>query len=126
LQSRIASHDARSSEVFDVKAEKMLFVCTGNVDRSRTAQDLLSGKDAFEVRSAGTWEWAVRRISKEDIDWADRIFAMEAFHKEAMLRLSPGSGDKITVLDIPNMFQRGDPGLVELLKQRLSKHGIVV
>lgn len=108
------------------KAEKILFVCTGNVDRSRTAQDLLMGKGAYEVRSAGTWEWAVRRISKEDIDWADRIFAMEARHKEAILCLSPLAREKITVLDIPDIYQRGDAALVELLKQRLSKHGIVV
>ena len=109
-----------------MKAEKILFVCTGNVDRSRTAQDLLSDNGAFEVRSAGTWEWAVRRISREDIDWADRIFVMEANHKEAILRLSPGASEKIKVLDIPDVYRRGDPALIELLKQGLSKHGIVL
>ena len=35
--------------------EKILFVCTGNMDRSPTAESLLKGREGFEVRSAGTW-----------------------------------------------------------------------
>jgi len=106
--------------------EKILFVCTANVDRSRTAEDLLKDRSSFQVRSAGTWEWAERRISTEDIEWADRIFVMEGHHKEAVLRISPGARHKIAVLGIPDVYSRGDPDLVALLKERLAEHGIAV
>jgi predicted protein tyrosine phosphatase len=106
--------------------EKILFVCTANVDRSRTAEDLLRDRTGFQVRSAGTWEWAERKISARDIEWADRIFAMEGHHREAILTISPGAKDKIAVLDIPDVYRRGDPELVALLKERLLEHGVAV
>jgi len=102
--------------------KKVLFVCTGNMDRSPTAEDLLKGREDFEATSAGTWMHAQRRISESLLDWADKIFVMEKEHKAAILHLKPDVEKKIIVLDLPNNYPRNDPELVRLLKAKLSKH----
>ena len=101
---------------------KVLFVCTGNIDRSPTAEALLKTKEGFNVRSAGTWIGAPRRISRDLVDWADTIFVMEEDHKEVILSMRPDAEGKIVVLDVPNMYSRGDPELNRTLKAKLSSH----
>ena len=102
--------------------KKILFVCTGNMDRSPTAEDLLKGREDFEAMSAGTWVHAQRSISESLLDWADKIFVMEKEHKAAILRLKPDVEKKIIVLGIPNNYRRNDAELVRTLKAKLSKH----
>ena len=102
--------------------KKILFVCTGNMDRSPTAEDLLKGREDFEVMSAGTWMHARRRISESLLDWADKIFVMEEEHEAAILRLKPDVEKKIIVLHLPNHYLRNDPELIRTLKAKLSKH----
>lgn len=104
--------------------KRMLFVCTGNIDRSRTAEDLVVAKGGYEVRSAGTMIGARRRVSRDDIQWADRIFVMEEEHRRRILRISPESGEKIVVLGIPDLYIRGDARLVRVLKEKLSQYGM--
>jgi predicted protein tyrosine phosphatase len=103
-------------------SKKILFVCTGNMDRSPTAEDLLKSREDFEAMSAGTWMHAPRSISESLLDWADKIFVMEKEHKAAVLHLKPDVEKKIIVLDIPNNYLRNDPELVRTLRAKLSKH----
>ncbi|KYH42187.1 MAG: hypothetical protein AYL32_000380 [Candidatus Bathyarchaeota archaeon B26-2] len=102
--------------------KKILFVCSGNLDRSPTAEALLKGKEGFEAKSAGILIGARRRLSKNLIDWADIIFAMEEIHKTAILGISPSAKNKVFVLGIPNMYVRNDPELVKVLKERISQY----
>lgn len=53
------------------RRERILFVCTANRDRSPTAEDLYANDARYEVRSAGTWQYAVTPISDELVAWAD-------------------------------------------------------
>ena len=103
-------------------ARKVLFVCTGNIDRSPTAEALLRKKAGFDVRSAGTWIGAPTRISEALVDWADIILVMEEEHKKAILSMKQGAESKTTVLGVPNRYLRGDPELIETLKAKLSRH----
>jgi len=102
--------------------KRVLFVCTGNIDRSPTAESLLKEKESFEVKSAGTWMHARNRISKALIEWADLIFVMENHHKNVILSISPEAEEKVIVLDIPDIYRRNDPELIEILKEKLTKH----
>jgi len=102
--------------------KKILFVCTGNMDRSPTAEDLLEGREEFEAMSAGTSMYARRRNSESLLGWADQIFVMEIEHEAAILHLMPDVEKKIIVLDLPNNCLRNDPELVRMLKAKLSKH----
>jgi len=102
--------------------KRILFVCTGNMDRSPTAEGLLSGRENFEVKSAGTWVHAKNRISKDLIEWADMIFVMEDHHRDAILDLCPEADNKIVVLGVPDVYRRNDPRLIEILKEKIAKH----
>lgn len=108
--------------IHDGKARRILFVCTANIDRSPTAEELLKSIGGFEVQSAGIWFNARKRISEKLIDWADIIFAMEDQHKEAILNLKPDAENKVVVLKIPDIYPRNDPELIEILKIKLSEH----
>ena len=106
--------------------KNILFVCTGNSCRSVMAEGLFkkfvegrSGK--FSVSSAGisavdgfpATEETVRvmreagadvsnhqsrRLTLEMIKSADKIFVMERFHKDWVLRLAPEADDKVMLL----------------------------
>ena len=92
------------------------------MDRSPTAESLLRGKDGFETSSAGIWKYAHRRITEEMIDWADIIFVMDEEQKKAVTALEPEAVSKVRVLNIPDIYTRNDPELVQMLKTRLSEY----
>jgi predicted protein tyrosine phosphatase len=102
--------------------KKVLFVCSGNVDRSPTAESLLKGKEGLEVKSAGTLIGAKTVVSKDLVNWADMIFVMEEHHKEAVEKIDPNVGKKIIVLDIEDTYLRNDPKLTKILKEKLLKY----
>ncbi len=101
---------------------KILFVCTGNVDRSRTAQEMFDGVEGVEARSAGTSITAPTKLSKELIDWADMVFVMEYKHQKAVLKLNAEAWRKVECLGIPDIFPHGEPELKRLLIERLRPY----
>jgi predicted protein tyrosine phosphatase len=101
---------------------RILFVCTGNVDRSKTAEDLFKDVEGWEVRSAGTGATAAVQLSRELIGWADKVFVMEDAHKKAIRALDPAAEMKIACLNIPDLYVRGEPELRQLLKERLRPY----
>ena len=76
----------------------------------------------MSVRSAGVSPNARRKVSAEDIRWADVIFVMEEKHKPRLVadfsRLLDGK--TIHVLDIPDEYKYMDPELVEQLEQSVN------
>jgi len=102
------------------KIRRILFICTGNIDRSPTAEALLKEKPGFDVQSAGTSLLAPKRLSRKLVDWADIIFAMEERHRMAVLAFNRQAGDKVIVLNVPDIYKRGDLELMETLKTKLS------
>lgn len=109
----------------DPPPEHVLFVCTANVDRSRTAEDLYAGDPRFEVRSAGVAAFATVPVTQDLLLWADRVFVMcerEDQH-QTLLRCRFPNVDRPTFdLDVPDRWRRGDPELVGLLLRRLRPH----
>ncbi len=101
--------------------KKVLFVCTANLLRSVTAEIIFSKWQNLDVKSAGTFPLADNVITKDLIEWADIIFAMEEHHKDDMLKLAPESENKIIVLNIPDIYQQMDPKLVKILKEKVPR-----
>ena len=99
---------------------KVLFVCTGNIDRSVTAQEIFNGVNGIEAKSAGTSNDAPTKLSKKLIRWADKIFCMEPKHERMILKLDPESRRKIKILNIPDIYSHGEPELKRLLKEKLQ------
>jgi protein-tyrosine-phosphatase len=46
-----------------IRILKLLFVCTANIDRSPTGEDIYKGQPGFETKSAGT-----------ELDYAKSLF----------------------------------------------------
>ena len=105
---------------------RLLFICTANQNRSRTAEDILRRDFRHEVRSAGTDVYdqdpEERPVTSDLVDWADLIFVMEQYHLGVLSERFPGCERKTVVLDIPDIYQRGDPHLSNLLQERLRPH----
>ncbi|WP_287883068.1 hypothetical protein [Paracoccus sp. (in: a-proteobacteria)] len=101
---------------------KVLFVCTANKLRSPTAEDVFKDYPGIEAVSAGTGADAPRPLTKELVASADLIFAMETHHRERIrkkFKQRPADA-RIITLHIPDEYERGDPKLVALLKEKVE------
>ena len=105
--------------------ENILFVCTANIDRSRTAEDLYRDDPRYEVRSAGTAPFAKTPLTRELMDWAQRVFVMcereDRHHTQIKLRF-PGTDRPVVDLDVEDRWSRGHPELVRRVLRALRPH----
>ena len=104
------------------RKEKILFVCTANIDRSPTAEDLYRDDPRYQVRSAGTAPFATMPLSRELLLWADRIFVMserEDGHHTQIKHRFPKLDRRIIDLDIEDRWPRGHPELIKRLLKKL-------
>ena len=103
---------------------KLLFICSHNRWRSRTAEEIFRGFPGHEARSAGTEPGARVRVTAGHLGWADRIFVMEKKHSTYLCeKFSEAlAGKPVVCLNIPDDYRFGDAELVALLKSTLSGH----
>src|SRR3989344_8574334 len=107
------------------RKKKLLFVCSANVDRSPTAEDIFQASHLYEADSAGTFPVAMKQVTQPLIDSADIIFVMSERadgHLSFLKERFNLSGKEVYDLDIPDKYERDDPALIALLKQRVGAH----
>ncbi len=102
----------------------ILFLCTSNIQRSKTAENFFKSKyPLHDIKSAGLSEKYCKHYGStlctlELLDWADKVFVMEPMHVE---RLSIYAGDKylkkVVMLDIEDVYQYMQPELINVLEQ---------
>ena len=104
------------------RRQNVLFICSRNQWRSPTAEQTFRKHPLMSVRSAGTSPNARRKVSADDIRWANGIFVMEETHKSRLVAEFSRSldGKTIHVLDIPDDYKYMDPELLEQLEQSVS------
>ena len=100
----------------------VLFVCSKNKWRSRTAETIFKNKNGLNIKSAGTEQSARIRLTWKMVEWAEVIFVMENKHKKRIFRDFKNSIDQqeIIVLDIPDNYPYMDEELIELLTQSVN------
>lgn len=103
---------------------RLLFICSFNKWRSPTGERVFADRPGVETRSAGTARSARRRVSLNDLKWADLIFVMEEKHKERLRAdfRQDVRHKEIHVLDIPDDYQLMEPDLIELLEQKVTPY----
>ena len=96
----------------------VLFVCSRNKWRSRTAETIFKDNHKHEFRSAGTENDARIKINQKLVQWADLIFVMEKRHKQKLQDKFDQilNSKRITILDIEDNYQYMDEELIETLK----------
>ncbi|MFQ5335040.1 MAG: hypothetical protein ACE5DN_03090 [Flavobacteriales bacterium] len=106
---------------------KILFVCTANKDRSRTAHHLFEKeKPQHEYASCGISEsftsaLGTTFITKELCEWADLIICMEQDHANYITaEMGEKFKSKIRVIHLADTETYMSPRLVEMLKERLN------
>jgi predicted protein tyrosine phosphatase len=100
---------------------RVLFVCAMNQRRSATAEQIYRNDARLAVRSAGLRSEARRRISEQDLQWAEVVFVMEREHKTTLRsRFSHLALPPLEVLDVPDEYDYMDIHLQEMLRLTLD------
>lgn len=102
----------------------VLFVCSKNKWRSRTAETIFKDNQSHLFRSAGTENDARIRVNEKLIVWADLIFVMEKRHKHRLQDKFEQFLDdkKVIILDIEDNYQYIDEELIETLKASVTPY----
>lgn len=101
----------------------ILFICSMNKRRSRTAEYIFKNDNRFNVRSAGLSKNSERKVNEKDINWADKILVMEKKHRSKLFELNLiNSSEKIEILNIPDIYEYMDEELIDLLKISVNEY----
>ena len=106
---------------------KILFVCSANIQRSRTAEDMFSYMYPQHIfNSAGTNLKICKTngttpLTEELLIWADKIFVMEDKHRDRIRNHTENKyGKKIFVLNIKDIYSYNDPELKRILIDKVK------
>ena len=107
----------------------ILFICSANKQRSKTAEDYFSSKYAdIHFLSAGTNIKICERegtnpLTIEILERADLIFVMEQKHKKQITDYVNGKFKKeLTVLNIPDLYKYYQKELLEILDRKVTSY----
>lgn len=107
----------------------VLFICSANKQRSKTAEDYFSSKYAdFYFISAGTNIKICERegttpLSIEILEESDLVFVMEQKHKKHIMNHLNGKLKKeLIVLNIPDIYKYYQKELIDILEEKLKSH----
>jgi len=99
----------------------ILVVCGRNKKRSRTAESIFKNDNRFSIRSAGLSPKSDRKITENDLKWADLVFVMETEHRAKIWELYRNMELlSIEILDIPDDYEFMDNELIDLLTERIN------
>jgi predicted protein tyrosine phosphatase len=99
----------------------VLVVCGRNKKRSRTAEFIFKNDNRFSVRSAGLSPKSDRKISENDLNWADLVFVMETEQRAKIWEVYRHIElPKIEILHIPDDYEFMDEELIEILSDRIN------
>ncbi len=99
----------------------ILVVCGRNKKRSRTAEHIFKNDNRFNIRSAGLSPKSDRKISDNDLNWAELVFVMETEQRAKIWELySHLEMPKIEILNISDDYEFMDAELVEMLTDRIN------
>lgn len=99
----------------------ILVVCGRNKKRSRTAEYTFKNDNRFNIRSAGISPNSDRKLSENDLYWADLVFVMENDQRSKIRELYRHLDlPKIEVLDISDDYEFMNAELVEILSEIIN------
>lgn len=108
---------------------KVLFICTTNIQRSLTAENVCRTiYSSHEFKSAGVSKKECERnnstlCTQELLQWADIIFVFEALHIQRIVEHTGQQFvDKTVNLNIEDRYQYGQTELVDLIKSKVAHY----
>jgi predicted protein tyrosine phosphatase len=104
----------------------ILFVCSANKLRSKTAEDYFSEMSSNNIfMSAGTnlktcMKEGTTPLEEWMLDWADIIYVMEKKHKEEINKHNNSFNKKIIILGIKDNYRYFQKELIQLLDNKIK------
>ncbi|WP_229208833.1 protein-tyrosine-phosphatase [Dyadobacter luticola] len=99
----------------------ILVICGRNKRRSRTAEHIFKNDSRFNIRSAGLSPHSNRKISENDLAWADLVLVMESDQKTKIRTVYQHLElPSIEVLDIADDYEFMDEELVDALRVKMN------
>ena len=100
----------------------ILVVCGRNKKRSRTAEHLFKNVNRFSIRSAGLSPKSDRKLTEQDLAWADLVYVMESDQRNKIQDLYRNLDlPTIEVLHIEDDYEFMDEELVQMLQDRMNR-----
>lgn len=100
----------------------ILVLCGRNKQRSRTAEQIFRHDARIQIRSAGVSPSSDRKVTENDLRWADLVCVMESTQRDKIKELySDLELQKIAVLHIPDAYAFMDEELIELLTDSINE-----
>jgi predicted protein tyrosine phosphatase len=101
--------------------KRVLFVCSQNLLRSPTAEQVFARYPGIECTSAGLAKDTHNPVTGDLVEWADLIFVMEKVHRRKLAAKFKGrlKAQRVICLDIPDDYEFMDPALIELLEKKV-------
>lgn len=106
---------------------KVLFVCSANKQRSKTAEDLFTLLyPDITFLSAGTnvkvcMKEGTTPLSEDLLEWADMVYVMENKHYKLINNLTNNKYlKKIIILNIGDIYKYYDKELINILKKKIT------
>lgn len=108
---------ANAKNVWQNDAKRVLCVCSAGLLRSPTLAEYLNKEYGYNTRACGTsQEFALIPISEALVHWADEVVFVNNENWEDVKDTPIFRVKKVTVLDLPDEFERNDPQLIEAIK----------
>ena len=100
---------------------KVLFVCSRNLRRSLTAEQIFRDMPGIEARSAGTQPSARIAVTEGVLGWADLILVMEKSHLRRLEERYPEAlaGKQVIALHIRDNYEFMQPELIDELEAKV-------
>ena len=107
--------------VKESKRPNLLVVCGRNKKRSRTAEYIFKNDNRFNIRSVGLSPQSERKISENDLNWANLILVMEPTHRSKIKEIySYLDLPDIEVLNIEDNYEFMNEELVQILSLNIN------
>jgi predicted protein tyrosine phosphatase len=90
-------------------------------DRSAKAAEIINQEFSmgFEAKCAGVSEIADVPLTKQAVEWANKIVCMEREHRDILFQRFPDAREKdVEVWNIENDFSFGDAYLEEMIREK--------
>jgi len=104
----------------------ILFVCSANKLRSKTAEDYFSEQNTEHViLSAGTnlktcLKEGTTPLEEWMLDWADVVYVMEKKHKKEINNHTHKYSKKIVILNIKDNYKYFQKELIDILEKKVK------
>jgi len=102
----------------------VLFICSRNLLRSPTAEQVFADWPGIETCSAGLSQGAANPVTPELLEWADFIFVMERAHRSKLSAKFEQhlNTKRIVCLEIRDDYGFMAPDLIRVLRDKVPRY----